>query len=280
MITRITVGSKPGILDVLGEAKRRAIRDFLEIPLTQVQTRRVYTLNTRLTTQELEAVEKRLLVDPVTQKPFANGEGDFDWLVEVGYKPGVTDNVARTARLAVIDLIERRLDNEEGLFTSTQFLLKGDLTRANAWRIARELLANELIESITVLSAEEVRANGIQIPLPIVSGEKETGVGEVSLEVSDEELVRISREGVLALSLDEMKAIRDYYSRPEVTSSRSKKGLGPCPTDVELEMLAQTWSEHCKHKIFNARILYKDMETGESEEIDSVFKTYIRATNE
>jgi phosphoribosylformylglycinamidine synthase len=280
MITRITVGSKPGILDVLGEAKRKAIRDFLGIPLTEVQTRRVYTLNAKLTPQELEAVEKRLLVDPVTQRSFASGGDDFNWLVEVGYKPGVTDNVARTARLAVIDIIERRLDPEEGLFTSTQFLLKGGLSRGDAWRIARELLANELIESITVLSAEEVRANVIQIPLPIVSGEQETGVGEISLEVSDEELVRISREGVLALSLDEMKTIRDYYRRPEVTSSRSQRGLGPCPTDVELEMLAQTWSEHCKHKIFNARILYKDMETGESENVNSLFRTYIRAATE
>ena len=49
-------------------------------------------------------------------------------------------------------------------------------------------------------------------------------------------------------------------------------------TDVELEMIAQTWSEHCKHKIFNARIRYSEGRTEET--IDSLFRTYIRATTE
>jgi phosphoribosylformylglycinamidine synthase len=47
------------------------------------------------------------------------------------------------------------------------------------------------------------------------------------------------------------------------------------PTDAEVEVLAQTWSEHCKHKIFNARIAYENKDQGESYEIDSLFKTFI-----
>jgi phosphoribosylformylglycinamidine synthase len=84
----------------------------------------------------------------------------------------------------------------------------------------------------------------------------------------------------LALNLDEMRAIRDYFSLPETVAARTAQGL-PCnPTDVEIEMLAQTWSEHCKHKIFNAKVLYEDEETGGKDVIDGVFRTYIRAATE
>ena len=52
-----------------------------------------------------------------------------------------------------------------------------------------------------------------------------------------------------------------------------------CPTDVEIEVLAQTWSEHCKHKIFNSQITYSD-DKGSSV-INSLFNTFIkRATKE
>ncbi len=60
--------------------------------------------------------------------------------------------------------------------------------------------------------------------------------------------------------------------------SRAARGLPAGATDVELEMIAQTWSEHCKHKIFNAVIRYT--EAGREERIDSLFRTYIRATTE
>jgi phosphoribosylformylglycinamidine synthase len=61
-----------------------------------------------------------------------------------------------------------------------------------------------------------------------------------------------------------------------VRVTREKKGLPPnAPTDVELECLAQTWSEHCKHKIFSANIHHIDTETGEDTHIDSLFKTHI-----
>jgi len=72
-------------------------------------------------------------------------------------------------------------------------------------------------------------------------------VERVSLDVSDNELMRISRERQLSLSLEEMKALRAYYRR-----------LGRSATDVELETFAQTWSEHCCHKTFRGDILLED----------------------
>ena len=92
----------------------------------------------------------------------------------------------------------------------------------------------------------------------------------VSLDVPDEELIKIGKEGImdengvrrgpLALSLSYMKVIQTYFAK-----------LKRNPTDIELESLAQTWSEHCKHTIFANSI--DDIK-------DGLYKTYIKgATN-
>ncbi|HEX4124551.1 MAG TPA: AIR synthase-related protein, partial [Tepidisphaeraceae bacterium] len=60
---------------------------------------------------------------------------------------------------------------------------------------------------------------------------------------SDAELTKLSREGHLFLSLAEMKAIQDYFR------SENRE-----PTDIELETLAQTWSEHCVHKTLKSAV--------------------------
>ena len=92
-------------------------------------------------------------------------------------------------------------------------------------------------------------------------------------------LMRISSEGILSLSLEEMHAIRDYFASDAVQRRAAALGLPEQPTDVELECIAQTWSEHCKHKIFAGRVHYVD-EHGREEWIDSLFKTYIRDATE
>src|SRR3954465_6290913 len=67
------------------------------------------------------------------------------------------------------------------------------------------------------------------------------------LNASEDELKKISAEGLLSLSVDEMKTIQTYFAK-----------LGRNPTDVELESLAQTWSEHCVHKTFKAHVTYTE----------------------
>ena len=107
-------------------------------------------------------------------------------------------------------------------------------------------------------------------PLPYVKP------ATVDLEVPDDELISISEKGLLALNLEEMKAIQAHYRDVSVRESRKAIGLPPSsPTDAELECLAQTWSEHCSHKIFAAEIHHVDTTTGEDTTIDSLFKTHI-----
>jgi phosphoribosylformylglycinamidine synthase len=89
------------------------------------------------------------------------------------------------------------------------------------------------------------------------------------LNADSDELLRISQEGLLSLNLAEMQAIQAYFAKLERN-----------PTDVELETIAQTWSEHCVHKTFKSMIEY-DEKGRETEMIDGLFKTYIqRATEE
>jgi len=118
---------------------------------------------------------------------------------------------------------------------------------------------------------------GAPVNCPAVRDSAEPEVNTVDLDVSDERLISISREGILALSLAEMKTIQAYFR--DALGERRAVGLSGQPTDVELEVLAQTWSEHCKHKIFNAQIEYTD-ETGQTSVVDSCFNTYIRRSTD
>ncbi|MBM3224985.1 MAG: phosphoribosylformylglycinamidine synthase, partial [Candidatus Tectomicrobia bacterium] len=118
------------------------------------------------------------------------------------------------------------------------------------------------------------------LPPPVPGSNKPPQVLTLSLERDDEALLHLSQEGLLALSLPEMHAIQHYYRDPQRQQQRQGYGLGTAPTDVELEALAQTWSEHCKHKIFNSTIDYQD-ERGQQTTIHSLFKQYVvRATQD
>jgi phosphoribosylformylglycinamidine synthase subunit PurSL len=87
-------------------------------------------------------------------------------------------------------------------------------------------------------------------------------------EADDATLEQISKKGLLALNLEEMQVIRSYYQQEERD-----------PTDVELETLAQTWSEHCVHKTFKALIEYTESDAEgnitQQRQIDSLFKSCI-----
>ncbi|MCA9788213.1 MAG: phosphoribosylformylglycinamidine synthase, partial [Cyanobacteria bacterium HKST-UBA05] len=105
----------------------------------------------------------------------------------------------------------------------------------------------------------------------------------ISLDLDDRGLEALSQSRCLALTLPEMQTIQAYFSRPDVTALRQQQGLPAEPTDIELEVLAQTWSEHCKHKIFSAKIRYTDMsdpDEVQEVEIDSLFKTFIVGATE
>ncbi len=151
------------------------------------------------------------------------------------------------------------------------YYMYGDVDAKDADKVASELLANNLIQKVDVwpIDAFRSRARFDGVELPHVAFATPPRVEEISLDLDDAGLEKLSKDRFLALSLEEMKHIR-----------AANGGGKRKPTDVELEILAQSWSEHCKHKIFSAKIEYKD-ETGKTVVIDNLYRTYIkRATKE
>ncbi|MFC1545727.1 AIR synthase-related protein, partial [Gemmatimonadota bacterium] len=256
----------------------KSARD-LGITLESVESRDVYLIDCELTPEELNLITAAF-VDPVVQ--YANPETastlPFSWAIEVGLKPGVTDNVGTSARVAIGDLLGRTLSEDEDVFASILYLLRGSICREEAERIASGLLANPLINSIIIHSFEEWTSSPRDLTPPRITSLVEPVVGTHDLDRPDEELLEMSRTGLWALTIEELHAIRDHFGNEEQSSIRSDHRLGPSPTDVEMETLAQTWSEHCKHKIFNSTIEYVDEEEGHSLSIKSLFDSYIRGT--
>jgi phosphoribosylformylglycinamidine synthase II len=282
MANRIEIGFREGIRDALGEKIKKRIIDHLRIQVDSVKTYEVYTVEGNLAPGDLEAAARGPLSDPVIQE-YAIDRGltrGFDWLIEVGYRPGVTDNVGKTATEAIALLT----GNTVRVYTSRQYAITGIrdrgsldlLTRGDAERIASELLSNDLIQRNEIIDGRTWNPTQAITPyVPRVMGEERIGTEEIDLDCPDESLIRISQERVLALSLEEMRILRDYLKNDAVLARRKAFGLGARMTDAELECLAQTWSEHCKHKIFNARIAYDDGE-GRISEIDSLFSACIK----
>ncbi|NIM01864.1 MAG: hypothetical protein GTN89_13780, partial [Acidobacteria bacterium] len=161
---------------------------------------------------------------------------------------------------------------------SRLYLLRGVSTEA-ARRVAEDLLANPVIQTIDIAPWREWLASEPDLTVPRVEGGSVPPVEHIDLSGDDAELERISREGLLALTLREMRAIRDHFDTAAGDARRADAGLDSRPTDVELECLAQTWSEHCKHKIFNATVTYREPDRPD-ETIGSLFKSCIRGATE
>ncbi|NOY08621.1 MAG: phosphoribosylformylglycinamidine synthase [Spirochaetes bacterium] len=250
--------------------------------------------------------------DRVVQRIFTDRfyslEGSFEWdiLIETAYKPGVTDPVAITVKEAVESFFRGKIPSNASVKSAVQYLFKiSELTSGNVSgtggtfpqgvnskrkSIVKKLLYalyNPLIEEAVVIESSMVRHPGRERFKELLSGGKKR-TPSVKYEPSAERfdiagmdrnmLVKISKERLLALSFDEMKAIQNYFVSKKTVKRRMGKGIGTLITDVELEMIAQTWSEHCKHKIFNATIRYNDGKN--TEIIKSLFKTYIARTTE
>ena len=278
MVNRIEIGFRKNIRDALGEKVKRRIVENLHFNVEHVSTIDVFTIEGALTKTELRQAATGPLSDPVIQKHAVNSglaEG-FDWLIEVGFRPGVTDNVGKTATEAIELLVEKRKPLK--VYTSRQYVIQGKIGRNEAERIASGVLANDLIERYEIVEGKGWDAKKGMVPyVPKVAGVDDPRVDEIDLNVPDAALMEISSRGTLALSLEEMKAIQAYMNDRLVIEARKKVGLGARITDVELEVLAQTWSEHCKHKIFNSFIRYEE-QGGKTLEIDSLFSTCIKGS--
>ncbi|MEW6349313.1 MAG: AIR synthase-related protein [Thermodesulfobacteriota bacterium] len=274
---RIELLLKPHLRDPAGRRLIERIKNDLGIELRSIRVGDGYVIDRDLEPDQLDLIAHEVFLDPVIQEAAVDKpvETLFNWLIEVGFKPGVTDNLGRTAREAVERTLGVTFEAGERVYSRKLYFLRGEISRDDAQTIARGILANDLIQTTAIYGPGDSRK---EIRVPRVRSDSDAVVEKIDLNVTDDELLRISRDRLLALSLDEMRAIREFFNQPDFLAKRQASGMPLTIIDCELEALAQTWSEHCKHKIFNATIEYHAQ--GETTHIDSLFKSCIQAATE
>jgi len=279
--TRIEIAVKPNLKDPFARHMMWEMSFTLGYRIENLRIVNVYTVYSDLSNKDLEAFASKVLCDPVlcfysVASPIALKLTPFNWAVEVSFKQGVTDNVGHTAEQVMKMMFP---ESECSVYKSTQYLINAKLNLSDVEKICSEVLYNQLIQDIDILPYSSfLKKGGMGAKERHFAVDYMPVTRTFDLNVSDEELVTLSQQRVLALTLEEMKYFRSYFEREEVQIARGKVGLDKKPTDVELECFAQTQSEHCKHKIFNALITYR--EGKKTETIDSLFNTYIKAITE
>ncbi len=271
----IEVGIRPDRRDVLAHRLLDAARDAgLSLP-DGLSTRRGYSLRilaeppqastgsappaTDSGAEGAQLLAARLLADPVMndfrvytpdQSPAVPDTQRLEVVRRAGVMDPTAQSVVRAARALGIEVTDVRSWNA--------YVLPGATDPELLERFGQDVLANEVIE--------EVRLNPEQgIPPAPQLAERAFTLNHVKLADADEQrLAHLSVEGCLALDTTEMKAVQAHFAHE-----------GRDPTDIELETIAQTWSEHCKHKTLTGLVNY------EGKIHDNLLKSTIaRATHE
>ena len=233
----------------------------------QIQCQDLYLLCGTISEQQTQKLADQLLHDPVTQSvettvlntPEINVEEkapSSSKIIEVALRPGVTDPVAeqilRSARILGITTIN-------AASTGLRFVVKGqDLSDSLLKELAKRLLSNSVIQYYTL--------GPISPSFAEAAGGSDLVERFNFREMDDAELLRCSAERRAALNLIEMQTIRSYCRR-------ENRDL----TDIEFEMLAQTWSEHCVHKTFKSHVTVEQNGIAFPKEYDHLFAQTIRA---
>ncbi len=270
---------KDHIRDVTGERVKQSARRYLNLETGRVKSSKVFTLKLKMTPDEVCHFAEKVLRDPVMQdvyiQSFYPAEG-FSCKLLIAKLPGVTDDEGISAQKALSDTLNREFPTHiQQIYTADLYYFEKPVAQNDLIKLGEELLGNPLINHF-----EAGPVNQPVSYVPDVHIETQSEINTIPVKLGDDSLLRLSTKMLLSLNLEEMKAIRDHFSREDIQAMRENAGLSEDPTDCELEILGQTWSEHCKHKEFNAIIRYRDEETGQDEVIDSLFKTYIRKSTD
>lgn len=225
---RITAKSKT---DSKGQGLLADIHKILHLKgIENIKTAKVYRLE-GISKDQAQKVANIVLWEPIDQlmsleEPIIK---DAKKVIEVAYKPGVMNpevaSIIKAAKDIGIDLKAADSSFEYGFY--------GNFTKTDIEKIIKRLLVNENIEYVVTKPIETLQIRGTAPKTKIIQ----------IRSLSDKALVDLSK-GKLFLNLEEMKVIQNYY-----------KGINCDPTDLELEIIAQTWSEHCGHKTFKARVI-------------------------
>ncbi|MFO0793542.1 MAG: phosphoribosylformylglycinamidine synthase subunit PurL [Candidatus Brocadiaceae bacterium] len=231
MYSRIEIFFKDVCTDTQGNNLRAEIETFGFYGITNIRVCQVYIIFGNFSKEKLNSIARKLLADTVTQDYEISEFGlrNLDahtHIIEISRKPGVMDPVEQSVLKALRDLGIKA----EGVKTAQKYIIQGNLPPETIRTIATKVLANTKIEDIYIhpeLPNYEHGAIRYVFKKNIIP----------LLQAENRQLEEISARGQLSLNLQEMQAIRKHYH-----------AINREPTDIELETIAQTWSEHCVHK--------------------------------
>jgi len=275
MEIRIEVFTKEHFTDSIGNEIASEVEHVGITSVDEIRMVQVYLVEGDLSGEDIERVCSELLIDGLTQdyicidgppnqpdgeqagkiKYGTKWQGNNVHTIEVTRKRGVMDPVDSTVVKGIKDLglIARSVK------TAKRFLIAGKITTDQLETIASKVLANKIIEDVFI-DKDNLFYEGKNETVDYVFHKQELDI----LDADDEQLLEISEKGQMYLTVEEMKAVQKYFVI-----------LGRKPTDVELETVAQTWSEHCMHKTFKGIIDYN------GEHIDNLLaKTVMKATSD
>jgi len=252
-LRRIEVSVKEEYNDPRADGLEKDILDLGITAVSRVRLVNVYLLDGDISDSKLETICRELLADPIVEE-YTHREAPAPAgarLVEVAYNPGVMDPVEESVKKGITDL---GIDSVTAVRTAQKYLLWGDISGEVLQSICDKLLVNSVVQHVV---SEEERVT-------LRSATYNFSLEKIDIENMDDAALMDLSNNRFWLNLAEMKIIQDYFRR-----------LGRAPTDVELETIAQTWSEHCIHKTFKARI------TLGKEVVDNLMKsTIMRVTEE
>jgi phosphoribosylformylglycinamidine synthase II len=225
----------------------------------QVEAARGYLIQgDSLNRGDVERLANELLTDPLVERAVITRVGEATQngqkTVTILLKPGVMDPVAQSVMTAAADLGIR----PQAVATLRKYWLSG-ADDEQIRSISTRILANDAIEQVHF---GPLALDRLEVGRPYRFELRTIAVRELD----DDGLMKLSREGQLYLQLAEMQTIRQHF-----------RDLGRDPTNVELETIAQTWSEHCSHKTLTGRIAYRD-EHGERQFGNMLKETIFAAT--
>ena len=275
-----------GLTDARGNSIKSMLYSDHGIDVHTVRVILGYHIVGYITDENSERAVYDLFADPIIERGTHNERILDEYspapelVIQIGFKPGVTDNLGQAALDGLYTIFP---DLEEIQISTTKTLAFWGIPKEIKVEKIAETLYNPMIERVSISSIDDCRIKKWpKLEFPHRPNIKYTQPTTINLEVSDEELIRISDNGLLALNLEEMQAIQAHFRDKKIQKLRTTHNLPPkMPTDAELECLAQTWSEHCSHKIFAAKIEHYDTETKKTTNINSLFKTNIvKPTND
>ncbi|MBL8767788.1 MAG: phosphoribosylformylglycinamidine synthase subunit PurL [Planctomycetes bacterium] len=232
-VFRIEVQVKPAFSDSRGNSALAELRGLGLAGLSKVRSVRGFALALPGGRAAAERIAREALADAVVDEATVleadarpQAPAGFAHRIDIVKRKGVMDPAADGVLRAITALGEP----VAGVRTYTAYLVAGTVSADKLADAAARALGNAAIEDIAVDAPHAID------PTTTGHGGAFTRV-DVPLPGDDAQLLDVSKKGGLSLSLVEMQAIRKHFAE-----------LGRAPTDVELETIAQTWSEHCKHK--------------------------------